>query len=183
MQAERTSDSHPILVDFIDFRWGSSGRLGITFAPGKKQKDALTGSWLRDLAKDVHRLAKHYQIKTLVSMVEPWEMEELQIQDEFEECKRNGIKTYHYPIVDDHIPETPEEFAKLVREVVDNALRKEQNVVVHCKGGLGRAPTFACACLLYSGKSLDEAVKMVRTARRHSLTAHGQLAFLSKLKF
>lgn len=81
MQKERTSDSHPILVDFIDFKWGDSGRLGITFAPGKKQKDAMTGSWYRDLSKDIDRLAMHYKIGTLVSMVETWEMKELQIGD------------------------------------------------------------------------------------------------------
>jgi ADP-ribosyl-[dinitrogen reductase] hydrolase len=180
---QRTSDSHPILVDFIDFKWGDSGRLGITFAPGKKQKDAMTGIWHRDLPKDIDRLANHYKIGTLVSMVEKWEMSELQIDDEFEECNRRGIKAYHYPVIDNHIPETPDEFVKLVREVVEGALRKGQNVVVHCKGGLGRAPTFACACLLYSGKSFEEAVKMIRTARRHSLTESKQLAFLSKLKF
>lgn len=100
MQKERNSDTHPILIDFIDFTWNNSGKLGITFAPGKKQKDAMTGSWHRDLTKDVHRLATHYQIGTLVSMVERWEMEELQISDEFEECKKKGIKTYHYPVVD-----------------------------------------------------------------------------------
>jgi protein-tyrosine phosphatase len=43
----------------------------------------------------------------------------------------------------------------LVREVVEGALKKDEQVVVHCKGGLGRAPTFACACLLYSGKSFE----------------------------
>lgn len=107
MQKERTSDTHPILVDFINYQWAESGRLGITFAPGKKQKEALTGSWLRDLPKDIERLASFYKIKTLVSMVEKWEMADLKIEDEFEECKRKGIRTYHYPIVDNHIPQTP----------------------------------------------------------------------------
>ena len=81
MQKERTSDTHPILIDFIDFTWGNGGRLGITFAPGKKQRDAMTGIWHRDLPTDVGRLDNHYQIKPLVSMVEKWEMEELQIAD------------------------------------------------------------------------------------------------------
>lgn len=64
---------------------------------------------------------------------------------------------------------------RLVKEVVDSSLSKDENVVVHCKGGLGRAPTFACACLIYSGKTFNEAVKIVRTARKHSLTLQGQL--------
>lgn len=66
---------------------------------------------------------------------------------------------------------------------MDDSLRKGKSVVVHCKGGLGRAPTFACACLLYSGRTLDEAVKMVRIARNNSLTNMKQLNFLANLKF
>lgn len=85
MKIERTSDTHPILIDFIDHHWGNSkARLGITFAPGKKQKDALTGSWHRDLEKDIDRIAKYYQINTLVSMVEKEEMAELKIEAEFD---------------------------------------------------------------------------------------------------
>lgn len=168
----RTSDSHPILIDFIQSQWEGTAKLGITFAPGKKQKDAMTGSWTRDLEKDVERIAKYYGIKTLVSMVELWEMEELKIEDEFKVCEKQGIRTYHHPVVDNSIPTEREEFVRLVKEVVDESLRKGKSVVVHCKGGLGRAPTFACACLLYSGRTLNEAVKMVRTARRSSLTVH-----------
>jgi ADP-ribosyl-[dinitrogen reductase] hydrolase len=153
---QRTSDTHPILIDFIELKWGNSpARLGITFAPGKKQKDAMTGCWHRDLEKDIHRIADNYKIGTLVSMLEKWEMQELKIEQEFEECSKKGIKTYHYPVVDDSTPLDREKFQNLVKEVVDNSLMKGQSVVVHCKGGLGRAPTFVCACLLYSGKTMN----------------------------
>jgi ADP-ribosyl-[dinitrogen reductase] hydrolase len=75
MEKERNSDSHPIKIDFVNYKWaGSSARLGITFAPGKKQKNAMTGSWNRDLIKDVERIASFYKISTLVSMVEHLEM-------------------------------------------------------------------------------------------------------------
>lgn len=72
---------------------------------------------------------------------------------------------------------------RLVKEVVDESLRKDKSVVVHCKGGLGRAPTFACACLIYSGLPFETAAKLVRSGRKHSLTTHSQLNFLAALKF
>jgi hypothetical protein len=51
---KRTSDSHPIMIDFLEFKWEDKpSRLGITFAPGKKQKNAMTGIWYRDLNKDI----------------------------------------------------------------------------------------------------------------------------------
>lgn len=99
-------------------------------------------------------------------------MKELQIEDEFKVCQKQGIRTYHHPVVDESITENREEFIRLVKEVVDDSLRKGKSVVVHCKGGLGRAPTFACACLIYSGRTFEEALKMVRTARKSSLTSY-----------
>jgi ADP-ribosyl-[dinitrogen reductase] hydrolase len=151
MQKERNSDTHPITIDFLNYKWaGSSAQLGITFAPGKKQEHAMTGSWNRDLAKDVDRIANYYKINTLVSMVELEEMRELSIEAEFEECKKRGIETFHFPVEDNNIPSDVDGFVKLAKEIVDNHLRKDRSVVVHCKGGLGRAPTLVLACLLYS---------------------------------
>lgn len=53
----KTSDSHPINVDFVNFAWGEhKGRLAITFAPGKKQPTGWGGNWHRDVTKDLVRI-------------------------------------------------------------------------------------------------------------------------------
>ena len=53
----KTSDSHPIYLDFVDFKWSeNNNKLGITIAPGKVQPHGLTGAWHRDLQKDINRL-------------------------------------------------------------------------------------------------------------------------------
>jgi hypothetical protein len=40
----KTSESHPIIVPFIHDQWGEGkGALGITFAPGKKQLNSMSG--------------------------------------------------------------------------------------------------------------------------------------------
>lgn len=109
-------------------------------------------------------------------------MKELSIEAEFEECKKRGIEVFHFPIEDNDIPRDAEGFVKLAKEIVDNHLRKNRSVVVHCKGGLGRAPTLVLACLLYSKVSFQEGVKIVRAARAHSLNCSNQLDFLSSLK-
>ncbi len=55
----KTSDTHPIYINFVDHSWGESkGKLGITFAPGKKQPQGLSGVWHRDLNKDLQRIKK-----------------------------------------------------------------------------------------------------------------------------
>lgn len=52
----RSSDSHPIRVDFVDQdTLGLQGSLGMTFAPGMKA-DSYNGRWERDLNADLQRL-------------------------------------------------------------------------------------------------------------------------------
>jgi hypothetical protein len=36
----------------------TGGQIGITFCPGKKQMNALTGSWDRNLDQDMQRIAE-----------------------------------------------------------------------------------------------------------------------------
>lgn len=58
LNMSRTSASHPIRVDWLPTPW--LGRVGLTFAPGKIQRDAATGSWERDLKADIERLRSEY---------------------------------------------------------------------------------------------------------------------------
>lgn len=48
----RTSDSHPLRIDAVTVP-GSTGLVGLTFCPGKKQRAAMTGIWDRDIDKDL----------------------------------------------------------------------------------------------------------------------------------
>ncbi len=67
MNTTRTSDTHPLYVDFIDAKeLPLPGRVELTFAPGKKQLSALTGRWDRDLDKDLTRLRDHWHTDVLV---------------------------------------------------------------------------------------------------------------------
>ena len=81
-----------------------------------------------------------------------------------------GIKAYNFPVRDTTIPEDKEAYKKLAKEIVDEHLRKGKNLVVHCMGGLGRAPTFVATCLIYAGLTAEEAIKLVQKARKDSLT-------------
>jgi ADP-ribosyl-[dinitrogen reductase] hydrolase len=48
----RTSLSHPLEIASVRPS-ASSGRIGITFCPGKQQSSAMTGAWARDLGIDL----------------------------------------------------------------------------------------------------------------------------------
>ena len=67
MTTARTSATHPLRVDFVDAEeLKLPGRLGLTFAPGKKQRHAQTGSWDRDLETDLRVLRDEFGTDLLV---------------------------------------------------------------------------------------------------------------------
>lgn len=66
----RTSETHPIEINFVKHTWSNGSQLGITFAPGKKQPNAMTGVWHRDLDTDLHRIRHHFKIGALVCLLE-----------------------------------------------------------------------------------------------------------------
>ena len=84
--------------------------------------------------------------------------------------------------MDDSIPTDTESYLKLANEIVSGYLRKGKNVVVHCMGGLGRAPTFAATCLIVAGVDPDLAIELVKKCRKGSLKLQSQQNFLRKLK-
>ena len=96
-----TSETHPIRVDFLErTEYPFLNRLGLTFAPGKKQLGAASGNWDRDLKSDCSRLRHHYQTDTLVSLVEESELTTLGIADLEHECRAQGIELIRFPLKD-----------------------------------------------------------------------------------
>jgi ADP-ribosyl-[dinitrogen reductase] hydrolase len=90
-----------------------------------------------------------------VSLLEKDEAVRLKIPHELEECQKLGMATYNFPVRDCTIPDDVEAYKALAKEVVEEQLRKGKNVLVHCMGGLGRAPTFVATCLIYAGAHVE----------------------------
>jgi len=177
----KTSESHPIIVNFIDsIEFPILNQLGMTFAPGKKQRGALTGDWNRDLSMDLRRLREYYKTDILVSLVEDFELTELQITGLSDVCKASGIELIRFEIRDGSVPASNELFSGLVSRIV-RELEIGKKVVVHCKGGLGRAGTVtACMVLAAAGGGLspDRAIDLVRATRPKTIENFDQERFV-----
>lgn len=177
MTSVRTSVSHPILVDFLPeevapFR----GRIGMTFAPGKYQPGGATAHWERDLSVDARDLAEKYATRVLVSLVEDHELRELKIEGLVAACEARAIRVLRRPFADQGVPSL--ELAKgIVAEVLEAAGRGE-NVVIHCKGGLGRTGLIAACALVATGLDPASAIRATRKARRNTIENQSQLDFI-----
>ncbi|MCC6214828.1 MAG: cyclin-dependent kinase inhibitor 3 family protein [Polyangiaceae bacterium] len=172
----RTSASDPIRVDFLAGERVPLGRLGLTLAPGKRSP-GLAALWHRDLDADLGRLREHYGATHLVSLLEDRELPLLGIEPLFERAEAHGLHVVRLPIPDGTAPPRPEAVRALVADIVA-WLAAEDTVVVHCRGGLGRAGTIAACALVALGAGAEEAMRVVRSARPNAIENELQERFV-----
>jgi len=77
-QLIRTSQTHPIRIDTVATKPGW-GLIGMSFCPGKKQLNGLTGSWSRDLYLDLARI-HDWGASIVVSLIEAHEFTFLNVE-------------------------------------------------------------------------------------------------------
>lgn len=175
----RTSFSHPLLIAELSVG-ALGGGIGVTFAPGKYQEVAMTGAWARDLDMDVSAI-HDWGATHLISLFEPWEYKDLRIKSLPVVVAGKGISWHGLPITDGAAPDDRllQNWLQLSDELVADML-SGQRIVVHCKGGLGRAGTVAAMLLLQSGeaKRASDAIHMVRHARPGAIETIAQEEFL-----
>jgi protein-tyrosine phosphatase len=163
--AVRTSFTHPLEIAELPVG-AQGGAIGVTFAPGKKDR-AWTGSWARDLDLDLAAV-RAWGATHLVTLVERHELEILSIRALPGLVGKHGLTWHHLPITDVSIPD--DRFLgpwPAVSALLIERLQRGERVVVHCRGGLGRAGTVASMLLIDSGTvdNAQEAVRRVRAAR------------------
>ncbi len=181
-QPVRTSDTCPIVVDFLPAEvLPLSGRLGLTLAPGKKAWSQYGPPWDRDLVTDLERLRRGYDTQTLVCLLEDQEMEDLKIPDLVPRAESMGMRVFRFPVPDGSAPSAARapHYRELICDTI-SAVGLGQTVVVHCRGGLGRAGTFSACCLITAiGTSPDDAINVVRKARPGAIENRLQEEFIA----
>lgn len=158
----KTSDSHPLYVTQIDN--SRPGTMGLTFAPGKHCAGAHAGGyWARDLAQDLDHLVAEYKTGLLVCLLEDHELRALKIPTLIDDAaKRMSVLRLRIP--DGGVLPSPAPVREVVTAIADATLAGT-NVVIHCRGGLGRAGTIGGCYLKLLGKSDDEVFAALR--KRH----------------
>ena len=179
----RTSTTHPLQIASVRPSL-AMGQVGLTFCPGKTQPHAATGAWDRDLGVDLDAIAAWGAV-AVVTLVEEHELASLGVPVARlgAEVVARHMDWLHLPIADVSVPGPAFEarWAE-VGEGLRARLRVGFNVLVHCKGGLGRAGTIAARLLIELGVVPEEAVRRVRAVRPGAIEMPEQLAYVLGLQ-
>lgn len=165
------------VVDYLPMTaLGLTGRLGLTRVPGIWFPGRPLGSAVR-LREDLESFARIHGARTLVTLLEPWEIGEIgNIEGE---ARRAGLAWIHFPIPDMSVPSSMKSARRLVDRILF-ALEAGENVVVHCWAGLGRSGLVAASCLVARGASPERAVEVVRAARVGAIQNADQERFVAE---
>src|SRR5258708_4648592 len=173
----RTSLTHPLQIAVVT-AGPEFGRVGIAFCPGKYDQHAMSGYWDRDLALDLDAV-RDWGAAAVVTLLEPKELILLRVERLGEEVLRRNILWFHLPIVDVSIPD--ERFERqwdVAGEELRSMLRRRSDVLVHCRGGLGRAGTIAARLLVELGMEPTKAIASVRAVRPGAIETSDQEKFV-----
>ncbi len=164
MLTPKTSDSDPLRIAAVTPGDGQ-GRIGITLCPGKTDPDGISGAWVRDLDTDLDAIQR-WGATAVVSLITDEEIDRLSVRDLPKGVRNRHMEWWHAPIPDGRPPGPEFENAWTVAgEAIWNRLRSGFNVLIHCRGGLGRAGTIAARLLVELGARPSDAIRRVRDAR------------------
>jgi len=176
----RNSLSHPIRINELRIP-GCSGTIGLTFCPGKKGPSSFGPYvWDRDLDVDATAIAK-WSPDVWLNLMEPQEMHQWGVQA-LPNVAGAVAKYINLPIADMRAP--GRRFASgwiQAAPAIHACLRAGGKVLIHCRGGLGRAGTIAAQLLVEFGLDPDAAIRAARTARNGAIESTRQENYVKGL--
>jgi ADP-ribosyl-[dinitrogen reductase] hydrolase len=172
-------NSGPIELATLQFA-PSYGKIGLCFCPGKKQVSAMSGFWDRDLDADLDAIAE-WNASAVVTLIEDHEFAALEVEGLGDAVRLRHMDWYHLPIRDVSVPGPALEKAwATVGAQLRQRLQNGFNVVIHCKGGIGRAGTIAARLLVEFGMNPNEAIAAVRAVRPGAIETAEQERYVLK---
>lgn len=150
--------------------------MGLTFCPGKKQTQSLSGGWHRDIALDVAAI-KNWGAQVVISLLEPQEYTQLQV-GELLTLYPAQFTWFNLPFADKCAPDAAWLAHWVMIRTHLQELLRSQKILIHCKGGFGRTGTVAALILMDFGFSAEDAIAQCRRARKFAVETPEQEYFV-----
>ncbi|MCJ2122082.1 cyclin-dependent kinase inhibitor 3 family protein [Methylobacterium sp. J-077] len=173
----RTSVSHPLQIATVT-AGENGGAIGITFCPGKKGPSVFGAPWDRDLSADVEAI-RAWGASSVLTLLESHEFDLLAVKGLPDAVRDAGMVWHHAAIPDVSVPGLAFKTAwRSIGPRIAEQLREGGAVVVHCRGGLGRAGMVAAMLLVMMGEDPRRAIERVRAVRPGAIETQAQEAYV-----
>ncbi len=154
----------------------TSGSLGLAHCPGTDQGGKHAGE--PRLASDI-AAARAWKAGLVVSLLASAELEALGIRGLGQAVRDAGMEWRHLPIHDFGTPDAAamqqwQTLAPLIQGMLDIG----EQVLLHCRAGLGRSGTMAALILIERGMSPEAAITTVRSVRPGAIETAAQEQWL-----
>lgn len=174
----KTSQSSPLRIAEVRFH-DAAGLLGLTTCPGKTDP---SHGWQRDLAADL-RLIHNWGASTVVTLIEDFEFELLEILRLGEMVAEMGMRWMHAPIRDGDRPDTRfEGLWETIGPELHRRIESGERILIHCRGGLGRTGLVAALLLIERGCPARDAMHRVRAVRPGAIETSTQERYVLAAK-
>ena len=167
-------------MNFKDFDYVDSdkfsGKIILTSFPGLNHEGKFDDTlFLLQLS-----LFQNNHCASIVSFVEDKEFDLLSGKDYFvKKVYQHKLHWHHLPISDLNAPN--HEFKlkwETTKVLLKNELMEGKNIILHCRGGKGRAGTVAAILLVDFGHDKKEAIDLVRERRKGAIETEKQKDFV-----
>jgi len=159
----------------------SGGRFGLTFCPGKTVNRGGV-RWSRSLEADLERLKSDFGVTSILCLLSQAELTSLKLRHYAEDVQSKGISLLMFPIVEMGAPESVQKTARIIERILAK-LKEGEVMIIHCRGGVGRAGLIA-SCLLLQlrmATSPTDAISKIRKLRcRGAVESYSQEQFIAK---
>lgn len=175
----RTSETDPL--DIAEITVGA-GAIGLTFCPGKRGPSVFGAAWARDLEADI-AVIQGWGADLALTLIEDHEFDLLEVHGLGEAVRGAGMAWVHAPIPDVDVPsEAFERRWVVIGHRVRGQVRDGGRVLVHCRGGRGRAGLIAARLMAELGVNADTAIDEVRRVRAGAIETRAQEAHVRQVR-
>jgi len=152
---ERIKSGGKLRVNWLDDDKMTSGEIGLTILPGRKD-------YSRSIDEDLKQL-KEYKVDTIIPLITDDEFDHFGVGELLEKYQEYDFNVKRLPIMD-QLVSSHQEMKELI-DYLEERLQKNEKIVLHCVGGLGRSGLVAASYLKYKGRNAEDAINSVRKVR------------------
>lgn len=145
--SEKDLAENLVLKDKVEVK----NKMGVCQCPGKKLAMGRDGkAHNRNIFADVEHFRVVGGVTLVVCLLNDSELRHLglNVKDYKLACEKAGVRLHQHPIIEMAPPDDLDGFRINVIKVITSHLKEgDGNIVVHCRGGVGRAGLVACCVL------------------------------------